>query len=126
LEALSHEELIKLVKRQLLNQKETKKQLEAAKKEAEESRKQAKELATKLGQQQNLANDGSGGESATSMMAIELNDYKNAIGVVRKELQECKEQLAQRDSLVEVLHGFYGVFFMNMDGTFRTHKSLEG
>lgn len=36
------------------------------------------------------------------MLMIELTDYKSAIYVVRKELQENKEQLAKKDSLIEV------------------------
>jgi hypothetical protein len=48
LESLTREELIQLVQKQLANQNEAHKQLEAVKKEAKESAKQQAEMTTKM------------------------------------------------------------------------------
>jgi hypothetical protein len=55
-----------------------------------------------LEKQQQFGTGGGIGSGETSMLTAELNDYKNAIGIVRKELQECKERLTEKESLIEV------------------------
>jgi hypothetical protein len=40
--------------------------------------------------------------SSSSMLAIELADYKSAVAQLRKELQQSQEALAGKESLVEV------------------------
>nr|CAD2178249.1 unnamed protein product [Meloidogyne enterolobii] len=96
LEALSRDDLIKLVKKQLLNQKELKKQLEASKNENEANANQVKELSSKIAIFE-------GKQDGTSMLIVELEDYKNASVKMKKELQDCKEKLAEKEALIEEL-----------------------
>ncbi|CAK5082955.1 unnamed protein product [Meloidogyne enterolobii] len=96
LEALSKDDLIKLVKKQLLNQKELKKQLEASKNENEANANQVKELSSKIAIFE-------GKHDGTSMLIVELEDYKNASVKMKKDLQDCKEKLAEKEALIEEL-----------------------
>ncbi|CAK5080176.1 unnamed protein product [Meloidogyne enterolobii] len=95
LEALSKDDLIKLVKKQLLNQKELKRQLEASKNESEANANQVKELASKIAIFE-------GKQDGTSMLMVELEDYKNSSVKMKKDLQDCKEKLAEKEALIEV------------------------
>uniref|UniRef100_A0A915M8Q5 GRIP domain-containing protein n=1 Tax=Meloidogyne javanica TaxID=6303 RepID=A0A915M8Q5_MELJA len=96
LEALSKDDLIKLVKKQLLNQKELKRQLEASKNENEANANQVRELSSKIAIFE-------GKQDGTSMLIVELEDYKNASVKMKKELQDCKEKLAEKEALIEEL-----------------------
>uniref|UniRef100_A0A914N2E6 Uncharacterized protein n=1 Tax=Meloidogyne incognita TaxID=6306 RepID=A0A914N2E6_MELIC len=93
LEALSKDDLIKLVKKQLLNQKELKRQLEASKNENEANANQVKELSSKIAIFE-------GKQDGTSMLIVELEDYKNASVKMKKDLQDYKEKLVEKEALI--------------------------
>ena len=91
LDSLPREDLIKLLKKQLISVKE-------ARKQAEDYKNQVTELEKKLKNSEQGQKD-----DKTEMISLELSDYKNSCAELKKQLENQKEAQKAKDELVKDL-----------------------
>lgn len=91
LDSLPREDLVKLLKKQLISVKEARKQAEDYKSQITELEKKCKNL--EQGQKDDKA----------EMISLELSDYKNSCGELKKQLENQKEAQKAKDELVKDL-----------------------
>jgi len=90
LDLLPREDLIKLLKKQLISVKE-------ARKQAEDYKKQVTELEKLKSSEQGQKDD------KTEMISLELSDYKNSCAELKKQLENQREAQKAKDELVKDL-----------------------
>uniref|UniRef100_A0A915CUH7 Uncharacterized protein n=1 Tax=Ditylenchus dipsaci TaxID=166011 RepID=A0A915CUH7_9BILA len=100
LHSLPREDLVKLVKKQLIGLNHAKNQIEVHKKEAEKKDKKIAQLLTN--------NPSSGVEEsekihAADMISMELSDYKRGFETVKQQLKESHNQLAAKQEMLDQL-----------------------
>lgn len=102
LDTLSREDLIKLVKKQYLSLKETKRQLEEAKTNGPTAPPSTSAtvvaVAASTGDSQSVTATGKS-DPNDALITMELLDYKSGLQTARRELNECRQQLTNSNEL---------------------------
>jgi uncharacterized phage infection (PIP) family protein YhgE len=95
IDSLSRDDLVRLIRKQMVHLKDARKQLEELKKEKATDTKQEVSTALKVSEQSFQE-----GLSTTEMITMELKDYKTSLEVVKKKLAVTEVTISEKDTLL--------------------------
>ncbi|KAI1716578.1 rab binding domain-containing protein [Ditylenchus destructor] len=102
LDTMSREDLIRLVKKQLITVSNTKKQLEAHKNEADTKQQKIDQLLLAANKSSGPSKE-NGTNRSTDMISMELSDYKRSLEAVKEQLKESNAQVVAKEALLTEL-----------------------